>query len=263
MRRTILPLLLSSLFAVPALAGAPPPLPATDAFYMGRELTEADVQGKTLREISLMRNTIFARAGNPFRKDWLNAYFRAQPWYRPAKTWDRTKVNSQDWQNARRLARYEAGMTPAVLKTRVAAVKARIAAGKASPEDAIEIRLLSARLGKWQADTAPPPNRSPLEDPDLLDRQITKTQLDNMSRRELRLLRNMIYARRGYSFKSILLQDYFFNTVWYEEDPKFTSAALTPRDWRNIKMIKSVENTLGGPLKDSKHMQEAEWFIAA
>ena len=51
----------------------------------------ADLEGRTLRELALMRNTIYARAGHPFRKKWLHDYFSAQPWYKPlAKDTHRT-----------------------------------------------------------------------------------------------------------------------------------------------------------------------------
>jgi len=47
--------------------------------YYTRALTAADLDGRTLRELTLMRNTIYARAGHPFRKKWLHDYFAAQP----------------------------------------------------------------------------------------------------------------------------------------------------------------------------------------
>ena len=57
--------------AHPAAADPPRPL------YYDRALTPADLQGRTLRELTLMRNTVYARAGHPFRKKWLRDYFTA------------------------------------------------------------------------------------------------------------------------------------------------------------------------------------------
>src|SRR5262245_25089010 len=57
-------------------------------FYYTREITQQDLDGRSLRELTLMRNTIYARAGNRFRKKWLNDYFSAQPWYHPLATMD-------------------------------------------------------------------------------------------------------------------------------------------------------------------------------
>ena len=38
------------------------------------------LDGRSLREHTLMSNWIYARAGNPFRKPWLDTFFRAQAW---------------------------------------------------------------------------------------------------------------------------------------------------------------------------------------
>ncbi|MEZ4468063.1 MAG: YARHG domain-containing protein [bacterium] len=271
MRSILLSALLVGPLATPALAqGDPAPssggtaAPAAAAtWYFDRALTEAELKGRSLRELSILRNTIFARAGNPFRKDWLNAWFRAQPWYTPAKTWDPAKITPVDWENAKTIAAYESSLKRPELEARAAAVKARLAAG-ATEEDRIELRLLSVRLGKWQDEVkAPAADRSPLEDPSLLDTQLTNAQLANMSRRDLRLLRNMIYARHGYTFKSQLLGDYFGSFDWYTPDPAYSTARLTRLDWRNVKLIKSLEAELGGLMTDWEHMKEDGWFVAA
>lgn len=260
--RHLLIALVCGLIATPAFAGAPPGQAPPD-YTVNRALTDADLQGKTLRELALMRNTIFARAGNPFRKAWLDTFFRQYAWYSPGKTWDPKKISPLDWANAKVIATFESKLSTAELKARVAAVQARMDAKTATPEDAIEMRLLSARLGKWQATEPPPSDRSPLEDPKLLDGQLTLAQLDNMSRRDLRLLRNLIYARRGYKFKSQLLQEYYAQFDWYRVDPNYTTKKLTQVDWRNIKLVKSLEKSLGGPMTDHEHMEEDGWFIAA
>ena len=76
----------SSAAAAPASAvSAPdaPPAVAARPLYYESDITDADLAGRTLREFALLRNTIYARAGNSFRKPWLDAHFRAQPWYAP------------------------------------------------------------------------------------------------------------------------------------------------------------------------------------
>jgi len=264
------PLLLLALLAAPcgvvAQEGnaAGPTAAAARPLYFERVVTDADLQGRTLRELSLMRNTIFARAGNPFRKDWLDTYFRAQPWYAPQATWDKTKLTAVDWENAKLIATFETNLKHADLQARADGVKARLLAGTATTEDRIELRLLGARLGKWQDEAqAPVADRSPLEDPSLLATQLTQDQLKNMSRRDLRILRNTIYARHGYTFKSQLLTDYFQGFDWYTADPAYTTARLSRLDWRNVKLIKTLEQSLGGPMTDHEHMEEDGWFVAA
>jgi hypothetical protein len=42
---------------------------------------------------------------------------------------------------------------------------------------------------------------------------------------------------------------------WYRVDDQYTDVKLTANDNRNIKMIRSVEDELGGPLHDE------DWLI--
>ena len=225
--------------------------------YYTREITPADLKGRTLRELSLMRNTIFARAGNKFRKKWLNDYFNAQLWYHPLDKMDEGKLTPVDHTNAVVISNYDAALTREQLvkeKTRL------LKSGASGPEDKIELRLLSERLGTWSGDAE---DRTPLGDPSMLDKQLTLDQLADLSRRDLRLLRNMVYARRGRAFTSDVLQQYFGSLDWYKSDPSYTDAKLTDVDRRNITLIRSVEEQLGGPLTDLEHKREDGWFANA
>lgn len=236
-------------------AAAEPPRP----LYYDRALTRADLDGRTLRELALMRNTIYARAGHTFRKKWLRDHFTAQAWYKPLARDDNSKITKVDRANAALIAQAEEAPTQAELKKRREEVLARQHAGKASPEDEIELGILNTRLGQWvsaQADAKPPADVSPLEDPSQLDHVITVEQLSNLSRRDLRILRNTIYARHGRQFKSKLLQAYFDDMVWYQRDPAFTEKRLSKTDVTNIRLIKSVEDTLGGPMTEDEQRAE-------
>jgi hypothetical protein len=227
--------------------------------YYDRALTKADLDGRTLRELTLMRNTIYARAGHTFRKKWLRDYFTAQSWYKPLAKDDNSKVTKLDRANAALIAQAEEAPTQAELKKRRDDILARQHAGKATADDDIELGILNTRLGQWasaEADATPPADVSPLEDPKQLDHLITVEQLSNLSRRDLRILRNTIYARHGRQFKSRLLQAYFDDMVWYQRDPAFTEKRLTKTDITNIRLIKSVEDTLGGPLTEDEQRAE-------
>ena len=59
---------------------------------------------------------------------------------------------------------------------------------------------------------------------------------------ELRLLRNMIYARHAYSFKSQDLQKWFSKFDWYEPLTDDVSDCLTMIDSMNIERIKLFES---------------------
>ncbi len=228
-------------------------------------ITDADLQGRSLRDLALMRNTIFARAGHTFVKPWLASYFAAQPWYQALPKAKEGTVSEVGWANAGRIATYEAGLKKAALVQMASELEARAKAGTPRPDDAIEARLLARRLGRpvvgAGGDAAP--STDPLENPSRLDQQLTKAELKGYSLRDLRILRNTVYARRGYGFKSQLLREWFEATSWYLAEADYTPKRLTRTDWRNIKLIKSLEEAQGGPLTDYAHMVEEGWLGGA
>ncbi|MCE9577813.1 MAG: YARHG domain-containing protein [Deltaproteobacteria bacterium] len=244
---------------VAATSDAPAAAAAERPLYYDRELTDADLDGRSLRELSLMRNWIFARVGNPFRKAWLREYFGKQAWYHAADKADESQLTAIDRANAKRIAAREAGFTPEQLAT----IKDAIAA-KASPsaEEQIELSLVSTRLGTWagEAPAAGDAKHTPLEDPARLDALLALDDLANLSRRDLRMLRNTVYARRGRPFKSELLQQWFGDMAWYHADPDYSDTRLSAIDQKNIHLIRSVEDQLGGPLSDHDQKDEEGWF---
>jgi hypothetical protein len=258
MRKTLSFVFLSA-FALSAGSCARPQGTADTAgrpLYYTREITSKDLKGRTLRDLSLMRNTIYARAGNKFRKHWLNDYFSAQPWYHPLDNMDESKITPLDRKNAEIIAAYDAALPRSELLE-----MQKEFMNPEKPEDKIELRLVSMRLGRWAGSADQ--DRTPLEDPALLDKQLTVDQLKDFSRRDLRLVRNLVYARRGRPFHSELIKAYFAAVDWYKPDPAYTDARLTALDRRNIKVILSVEDSLGGPLTDYEHKKEDGWFSRA
>jgi YARHG domain-containing protein len=241
-------LLLALVLLVAAAADAPRPL------YYDRPLAPADLANRTLRELTLMRNTVYARAGHPFRKKWLRDYFTAQPWYKPLPKDDESKITATDRANVKLIAQAEEGQNRADLEKRRDEILARQRDGKATPEDDVELGILNTRIGTYKAaeGAAKPAAVSPLEDPSQLDHVITVESLADLSRRDLRILRNTIYARHGRRFKSPLLQDYFDGMAWYHPIDDFKDSMLTKIDTTNVKLIRSVEDSLGGPLTDDE-----------
>lgn len=266
----------------PAAPVAPPPAPAatpmpTDMpFYFNRPITQADVEGKGLRELTLMRNTIYARAGNPFRKRWLDTWFRAQPWYQPKPQMDESLLSEVDRTNAAFVARYEASLTRVTLAIRMNDLMQRLKDQKDLPDaDLIELVLLARATGEdlaqweesWEV-KLPPRTHSlvdvtPLDDPKMLDRQLVVEELRDLSKRDLRILRNMVYARHGRPFKSPTLQQYFSRFEWYTEDPAFSESRLSELDRRNVKLIQSVEDSIGGAMTEHEQQTAESWFDGA
>jgi hypothetical protein len=74
-----------------------------------------------------------------------------------------------------------------------------------------------------------------------LNDRITIFQLQNFSRNDLRILRNTIYAKYGYSFNSIDLKNHFSKFEWYSELNANVDNFLTDIDKENIGLIQRVE----------------------
>ncbi|MDR0681613.1 MAG: YARHG domain-containing protein, partial [Dysgonamonadaceae bacterium] len=67
--------------------------------------------------------------------------------------------------------------------------------------------------------------------------------LKYISPRELRLIRNEIYARYGYQFKDSVLQTYFEKQDWYKPLYDNVEEYITPLERANIKFILKKEKT--------------------
>jgi len=81
----------------------------------------------------------------------------------------------------------------------------------------------------------------------ILSSKIDSAVISEMTSADLRLLRNEIFARHGYIFKSPELTDFFSKFEWYQ--PNLTSdqidKVLTEIDRYNISLIKTVEQENG------------------
>jgi len=246
--------LLASFICICCAPAAAEPRP----LHYDRAIQPADLDGRTLRELTLMRNWPFAQAGQPFRKKWLRDYFTKQPWYKPVAINEVKKLSELDSKNAAAIAKYETNISRDELKKR----RDALASGKQDEDARVESMLINRALGGGKS-ASPDENRSPLDDPSMLDRLLDVDQLKDLSRRDLRVLRNMVYARHGRHFKSQILQTYFYRMEWYQEDPSYSDAKLSKTDQRNIKLIRSVEDAIGGPMSDDEQKQEEGWFAAA
>jgi hypothetical protein len=261
------------------------------------------LQRKTLRELSILRNTIFARHGwGGFRKPWLREHFQKQPWFKPDPKFSYKRLSKVDRQNAELIAQAEMSLRYVDLESRRDAILASVGKrwgdaprlsdekqctlgdledslvhesskrdfekrireskdcryaddaapkpaepdyGKLTPEDRIELGLISRAMGDFALDEGTRENLTVS-----LDQVLAVKDLRLLSLRDLRLLRNTIYARRGRPFKSPLLQEHFSNMPWYTPDPAYTDKRLTKTDKRNVALIQQVEKEFGGALRD-------------
>lgn len=72
-------------------------------------------------------------------------------------------------------------------------------------------------------------------------RELNYNDLNELSSTELRLLRNWIYARHGYIFKSPELQNFFEQQSWYTPKYSDVSSLLSATEIQNLDIIKSYE----------------------
>ncbi|MDB4970778.1 MAG: hypothetical protein JWN44_6467 [Myxococcales bacterium] len=267
------------------------------------------LENKSLRQLSVLRNTIYARYGwDGYRKPWLKAYFHAQPWFKPNPKFTYKVLSDADKKNAHFIAVREQSLTDVELgrmrddiyahygKTWAEKPEWQLKSGKTvkvctrpkgadeqydaedidrsypachyakqkwykpdpafspskiSDDDKIELGLLSRAMGQFALD-----DESRGKSESSLERTLRLEELRQLSLRDLRLLRNTIYARRGRTFKSEILRDHFSGMEWYKVRGDYSDKLLTQNDVRNISMIKSVENEFGGPLSDEDWLTE-------
>ena len=62
------------------------------------------------------------------------------------------------------------------------------------------------------------------------------------SKEDLRLLRNLVFAKHGYKFKSEDLQKIFNQFEWYKENPNFSENDFSPAEKKLIEQILRYEN---------------------
>ncbi|WP_289056101.1 YARHG domain-containing protein [Carboxylicivirga marina] len=72
-------------------------------------------------------------------------------------------------------------------------------------------------------------------------RLLKEADIINLSKKELRLMRNEIFARYGYTFKSLDLQKHFLSKDWYHGNSNDVDRYLTDVEMMNIKFIKEFE----------------------
>jgi len=80
--------------------------------------------------------------------------------------------------------------------------------------------------------------------PEASNRQLTSEDLTGKSALELKIMRNEIFARHGYKFKSEEMKNYFNQQKWYKPMYDDITSKLTEIENANIKMIKQYEDNL-------------------
>jgi hypothetical protein len=230
-----------------------------------REITEADLVGRSLVELAILRNVIYARHGHRFYRPWLTQYFSSQPWYRPTRIVADSELTELERRNAATVGRFDGGLDRAALDRLVEALRRREREGELLDGDPQEAALLSRRLGTRITVAASPAGASrsamqaftdpnfgageedPIQNVESLNSLLSRQMLSELSTRDLWILRNMVYAARGRAVRGTVLRRYFENANWYQPDPAYNDARLRRVDRQNLRLIQSVEAERGGP----------------
>lgn len=77
--------------------------------------------------------------------------------------------------------------------------------------------------------------------PEASERRLVYEDLIDLTGRDLKIMRNEIYARHGYIFKTNDMIDYFSNQQWYEPVNKDVTSMLTNIEKENAEYIKNYE----------------------
>ena len=169
------------------------------------KLSYSDVLPKTLDELFVARNEIFARNGHIFTTNKkLDTYFRTKPWYKPIESGTTDTKNDIEVLNSdiikqvevTRIAKYSYGSTPIT-----------------------EFVI-----------------------PDSNTVLITKEQLKELKDWQLIIARNEIFARHGMTFGIPQLSEHFKLQSWYKPFKEFDATSLTKVEISNVETLRSEEN---------------------
>lgn len=75
-------------------------------------------------------------------------------------------------------------------------------------------------------------------------KKVSREILDSLNKNEILLLRNEIFARHGYKFKTREIAEYFKLKSWYKVNLKFKASMLTRIEKENVKIIDSYEREM-------------------
>lgn len=168
-----------------------------------RYLTESDLRGLNAEELEIARNEIYARHGYQFQQKKMINYFNNQSWYRRSNT----KVTTAS------LSKIEYANVMLIQKQ--------------------ERKLHNSTNSGYEY------YYGNFVIPDSSYRRITTEELRYLSKFELAVARNEIYARHGYIFVTDQWKDFFVNEYWYT--PVDYSVSLSSIEEYNVGKIVAEE----------------------
>ena len=77
--------------------------------------------------------------------------------------------------------------------------------------------------------------------PQASERLLTSSDLSGMSKKDLKIMKNEIFARKGYIFKTAEMKSYFANQSWYSGQYDDVTLMLSAEEKQNVEIIKKYE----------------------
>jgi len=114
----------------------------------------------------------------------------------------------------------------------------------AQVEDFLRIEIKNAQSGIRPAITTYEYSTSrtiPGRFPQASERLLTASDLKNLSKNDLKIMRNEIFARHGYIFQTEAMKTYFQNQSWYMPKDSNVNSQLTNIEQKNIVLIQRYE----------------------
>lgn len=179
-----------------------------------RQLTDADFAGLSARDLKIMRNEIYARHGYEFSTRDMKDYFAKQSWYRSINNNTRATaaITELEHKNIQLIKERE----NALANRNSNRVTDDTTPGKEESNESNESNAYS--IGKY---------------PFTATRKLTESDLRGLSEWDLKIMRNEIYARHGYTFSTNSMKEYFGKQEWYY--PKNDNDAV-------LKSLSEIEN---------------------
>lgn len=195
-------------------------LPNSASVYYSRP--DVSALSKEAREIALQE--IYARHGRSFTDPDLQEYFSFRSWYTPGFE---TGLNAVEAANVFLLENYSRELSGDINSTPYIRYRPNPSAYLASESDR---------------------------------RYLAPSDLKTLDHDEIVLIRNEIYARKGYQFDSDNLRSYFYATDWYKPGSNFSTDMLNKYEVGNVEICKLYERKLEGVSFSSKNVYKVCYY---
>ena len=200
-----------------------------------KTITEDDLKKLGEKELEYAHQEIFARHGKLFDDENYVKYFTSTKWYRPDPSYNDNALSDLERENETRIRNY--------IKKNLSLNTKAENNNKTETEEETEKETETAPA-KSKEETAPKEEEKSSDDYLLADsstRKLTKEELIKYPKETLAYMRNEIFARHGYVFKTEKYSNYFSSKPWYKPDPSFKENDISKTEKYNVNLIKSLE----------------------